>query len=65
MSFGFSPDQIRQLMKSHDTDQDGRLTFIDFLSVILPTDYNFSLIKKEYQKQHGLQVYEILMQTTN
>jgi hypothetical protein len=47
-------------MKTYDTDNDGRLGFVDFLHVILPSDYNVSLIKKKYEKEHNIQVNEYL-----
>ena len=63
MSFGFNPEQIRQMLKTYDSDGDGKLTFSDFLGIILPSDYNPVLIKKKYESDHGLQVNDVVQNT--
>jgi hypothetical protein len=37
-------------MEKYDTDKDGKLNFINFIKIILPKNYDFSLIKKKYEE---------------
>lgn len=48
LSFGYTYGQIEKIIKTHDSIGNGCLQFLDFIRVILPSNYNSSNIEKRY-----------------
>jgi len=54
LKFGFNDDQVEQLMNNYDTNKDGRLYFLDFVKMVLPSNYSTVKIRRKHESEGNL-----------